>query len=300
MKSALIDSCNLWNIYTQNPTVANRNNLVEKNLGLVRSVVLRFIRRCGSLPYDDLYQVGAIGLIKAVERFDSQKGNAFSTYAMPLIRGEISHYLRDRSSLMKISRADAALVTKVRRFVEQHTQQKGHTPTAKNIAQALNVSMVDLQRALMASSNKKPLSLDINILDEGSKEIPLLETLLDTQLEDLRQIQLDALDVHAALRGCDIEVSYVLKLIYIQGLSQAEAARELSVHVQYIHRAIKRGILQINEYFEVKNSKTTKSTTKFESQLAKAVAKALAQEALAPFEIEANPADPKDDRRSMP
>lgn len=93
----------LWLAYDRNPTVELRNQLVKLNTGLVRKVAHRVRRQCAE-PYEDLEQIGYIGLIRAIERFDPHQGCAFSSFAVPYIRGEMLHFLRDKGSVVKIPR----------------------------------------------------------------------------------------------------------------------------------------------------------------------------------------------------
>ncbi|MFB6275249.1 MAG: sigma-70 family RNA polymerase sigma factor, partial [Halothece sp.] len=97
------DSLELLRIYQSNKSQRIRNRIVELNMGLVRKEAHHWVNQC-SESYEDLVQVGCMGLIRAIERFQLSKGNAFSSFAIPYIRGEIQHYLRDRSTSVKIPR----------------------------------------------------------------------------------------------------------------------------------------------------------------------------------------------------
>lgn len=97
------ESLQLLQVYQSNPSYALRNKLVQLNLGLVRKEAHRWLNQCTE-SYDDLIQVGCLGLIRAIERFDMSKGHAFSSFAVPYIRGEIQHYLRDKSPQVRIPR----------------------------------------------------------------------------------------------------------------------------------------------------------------------------------------------------
>lgn len=101
--SGRVNGLELLNLYHQNPTIKLRNQLVELHKGLVRKMAHKFSHQC-SEPYEDLVQIGYLGLIRAIERFDPNQGYAFSSFAVPYIRGEMLHFLRDRSTLVKIPR----------------------------------------------------------------------------------------------------------------------------------------------------------------------------------------------------
>ena len=97
------NSLELLRQYHQSPSTEKRNQLVQLNIGLVRKEVHHWLNQCTE-SYDDLLQVGCLGLIRAIERFDLSKGNAFSSFAVPYVRGEIQHYLRDKSPSVRIPR----------------------------------------------------------------------------------------------------------------------------------------------------------------------------------------------------
>jgi len=97
------DGIELLHLYHQNPSIKLRNKLVQLHTGLVRKMAHKFSHQCNE-PYEDLEQIGYFGLIRAIERFDPSQGYAFSSFAVPYIRGEMLHFLRDRSTLLKIPR----------------------------------------------------------------------------------------------------------------------------------------------------------------------------------------------------
>lgn len=113
--------------YQQTPSIALRNKLVRLNTGLVRKVAYRLSQQCHE-SFEDLEQIGYLGLIQAIERFDPGKGNTFSTFAVPYIRGEILHYLRDRSSTVKIPRRWQDLQRSAKKIRERLTQQLNRQP----------------------------------------------------------------------------------------------------------------------------------------------------------------------------
>ncbi|PSB54270.1 sigma-70 family RNA polymerase sigma factor, partial [Chamaesiphon polymorphus] len=150
-------SLQLLREYQQTGKARLRNQIVELNLGLVRKEAHYWVSQCKE-TYDDLLQVGSIGLINAIDKFEVSKGYAFSTFAMPYIRGEIQHYLRDKSSILKMPRKWFALIqqsaTITKNFQAQHQRQ----PTEAEIAQALDISIVEWQEIKMAYQNRQPVS----------------------------------------------------------------------------------------------------------------------------------------------
>lgn len=147
-----------------------RDLLFKVNEKLIHSVVSRFSKF--GWEYDDFYQIGAIGLLKAIDRFEPSKGGAFSSFAMPCIRGEILHYVRDRFSPVKISRLMYTLYRKGDKFVATHRQNTGRNPTEKAILEHLGVTAIEWRDAVFA--NAKPESLDVLLPDSEDAWINLL------------------------------------------------------------------------------------------------------------------------------
>ncbi|MBQ3928965.1 MAG: sigma-70 family RNA polymerase sigma factor, partial [Clostridia bacterium] len=128
--------------------MAKRGITVEENLGLVHSCAKRFKGR--GIEYDDLYQAGCVGLIKAADNFDSTLGYQFSTYAVPVIIGEIKRLFRDGGAV-KISRSLKELSLKVTRTIQEYTLQNGHEPTVSELAERLDTSPEQITEAISAS-----------------------------------------------------------------------------------------------------------------------------------------------------
>ncbi len=125
-----------------------REHLIESHLPLVRSVARRYAGRGADL--DDLIQVGSIGLIKAADRFDPKRGNAFASFATPTIEGEIRHHLRDRATTVRIPRDVQDLGKRVRRSQEELGGTLGRAPTVTELADAVSADERDVERALAA------------------------------------------------------------------------------------------------------------------------------------------------------
>lgn len=148
--------------YYQNPSVEVRNQLVRLNAGLVRKIAHRISYQCVE-PYEDLEQIGYIGLIRAIERFDPAQNRAFSSFAVPYIRGEMLHFLRDKGSVIKIPRRWQELQQEGRRVSRDLATTLGRFPKDAEIAQALKVSLQEWQESKLATQNRAPLSLDATI-----------------------------------------------------------------------------------------------------------------------------------------
>jgi RNA polymerase sigma-B factor len=133
------ESLELLQDYQRHSTTAKRNQLVQMNLGLVRKEAHRWVGQCTE-SFDDLLQVGSIGLIRAIERFEPSKGHAFSSFAVPYIRGEIQHYLRDKSPQVRIPRRWQELQRQALSVSKDMRSQLNRSPGDGELAEALGIS----------------------------------------------------------------------------------------------------------------------------------------------------------------
>ncbi|MGL5796190.1 MAG: sigma-70 family RNA polymerase sigma factor, partial [Waterburya sp.] len=133
-----IDSLYLFQEYQQKQTTDVRNQIMELNFGLVKKEAYHWMNQCNE-SYEDLLQVGSIGLIRAIERFDVEKGNAFSSFAIPYIRGEIQHYLRDKSCTLRIPRRWLELRQQSIAFIHNFREEYNRQPTNTEIAKYLEI-----------------------------------------------------------------------------------------------------------------------------------------------------------------
>ena len=141
--------------YRQKPSVQLRNRLVRLNMGLVRKVAHRLSHQCAE-PYEDLEQCGFLGLITAIERFDPSQGFAFSSFAVPYIRGEILHFLRDRANSVRIPRRWQKLNRDGSKARQALMTELGRQPSEHEIAAALEITIEEWQSVKLASSNRNP------------------------------------------------------------------------------------------------------------------------------------------------
>ncbi len=213
-----------------------RDYLVNCNLRLVRSMIGRFAHR--QVEMEDLFQLGCLGLIRAIDRFDLNQDVRFSTYAVPLILGEIRRYLRDNGPV-KVSRSLKELAARARREQENLSSSLGREVTIEELASALDVTAETLVLALEATST--PASLQSEIYQDDGNPIYLLDHLSDEQQPDeawTNNITLQTLISELAPRE-----QQIIKMRYFQGKTQTEVAQHLNVSQVQISRLEKR-ILQ--------------------------------------------------------
>ncbi len=150
------ESLELLREYQTSPTTHLRNRIVQLNVGLVRKEVHHWMQQCTE-SYDDLLQVGCLGLIRAIERFDMSKGHAFSSFAVPYIRGEIQHYLRDKSPSVRIPRHWLTLQRQATKEIHKLQQSLNRHPSDVEVASALKISVTEWQEIKLACRNRVSL-----------------------------------------------------------------------------------------------------------------------------------------------
>jgi len=223
-------------------TFVIRNRIVEINSRLVRQVAGRMVHRC-SLEFDDLVQIGNLGLIKAVERFDPRTGYAFSSFAVPLIRGEILHYLRDRVSLIRVSRRLLELHSRGAKLQEAMANRSGQYPTESELCAALAISPMRWQQACHAKRSLRLCSLNQDVigLDDENESLHLVDLLSAPSPED------DNVELYTHLHGfiarLGADAQRLLKWRVVDGLSYRELAHREGVSMRVISRRL-HAILQ--------------------------------------------------------
>jgi RNA polymerase sporulation-specific sigma factor len=209
---------------------AARDLLVEKNIRLVWSVVQRFINR-GYDP-DDLFQIGSIGLIKSIDKFDLSYDVRFSTYAVPMIIGEIQRFIRDDGSV-KVSRSLKEIGNKIRKKTDELTKQLGRSPTVNEIAEALEITPEEVVHAQEAS--KSPHSIHETVFENDGDPITLLDQIAD---DDSKWF--DTLTLQEAIRGLNERERLIVYLRYYKDQTQTEVADRLGISQVQVSRLEKK------------------------------------------------------------
>ena len=217
-----------------------RQKLIESNLRLVRSIVARFADRGHEM--DDLFQIGCIGLVKAIDDFDLSYDVKFSTYAVPKIIGEIKRYIRE-SSPLKVSRSLRELASRGIAVKDQLTKKLGRTPLISEIAQELGTAKEDLIAALEAVS--PVLSLQ-QVVHEDEGDSILLEDQVAVEPEET------SLYLKDILRRLDETERRLLLLRYIAEKSQMEVAADIGISQAQVSRIEKRILQQLRKQLQTK------------------------------------------------
>ena len=218
-----------------------REEFVEGNLRLVLSVIQRFSNR-GENP-DDLFQIGCIGLIKAIDNFDMNQNVQFSTYAVPMIIGEIRRYLRDNSSI-RVSRSLRDTAYKALKVKEELTIKNGKEPTISEIAKVLNMSKEDV--VLATTSIQDPVSLYEPIYSDGADAIFVMDQLGDTKNTD--ENWLEEIALKEALKKLCAREKRILDLRFFKGRTQMEVASELGISQAQVSRLEKSALSHMKKH----------------------------------------------------
>lgn len=235
------ESLELLREYQICPSAQVRNRLVELNFGLVRREAHHWINQCTE-SYEDLLQVGSIGLIRAIERFDIVKGHAFSSFAIPYIRGEIQHYLRDKSQSVRIPRRWQALQRKAVLVTRELQVSLNRAPQDAEIAAALEVSVNEWHDIKLACQNRALLSLDAPIGDEESGTSSLAELVPDSRYRSFQLAQEDQIRLQQALTQLEKRTRQILEFVFLHDLTQKETAERLGISAVTVSRRVKKGL----------------------------------------------------------
>lgn len=235
-----LENSNLFDEYSKNQDLKIRNRILELNLGLVKKEASHWMNQCQE-NYDDLLQVGSMGLIRAIERFDMSKGYAFSSFAIPYVRGEIQHYLRDKSHSMRIPRRCLELKNKANKVTTTLRNKLNRQPTDREIAKELGISFPEWQDVKLANQNRQPVSLDISTNDHDDKHT-LGDLIPDHQYQSFQLAQEDRIRLQNALSQLEEGTRKALEFVFLQDLTQKETAEKLGVSVVTVSRRLKKGL----------------------------------------------------------
>lgn len=235
------ESLELLKEYYQSPSAGLRNRLVQLNLGLVRKEAHHWVNQCNE-SYEDLLQVGSMGLIRAIERFDIAKGHAFSSFAIPYIRGEIQHYLRDKGSTVRIPRRWQTLQHQATALTRQFQADVGRQPTDQEIAEVLQISITEWQEIKLALRNRSPLSLDAPMHEDEEGATSLADIVPDNRYQSFQLAQEDQIRLQQALVQLEKRTREVLEFVFLYDLTQKETAERLGISAVTVSRRVKSGL----------------------------------------------------------
>ena len=211
--------------------------VVSNNTGLVWSIVRKFLNR--GTEADDLFQIGCIGLIKAIDKFDMSYEVQFSTYAVPMIMGEIKRHLRD-DGIIKVSRSLKELSVKAKSATDRMSKEFGREPTVAEVAKEVGVAVEDLVMALDATV--MPESINAKIGEDGKE----MESLIGCD-EDMEQSVVDKIAIKDALSGLTARERQIIILRYFKDKTQSQIAAQLGISQVQVSRIEKKVLAQMRD-----------------------------------------------------
>jgi RNA polymerase sigma-B factor len=221
-----------------------RQKLITMYLPLVRSLARRYAAR--GEQFDDLVQVGAIGLIKAIDRFDLERGVELTTYATPNIVGEIKRYFRDKGWSVRVPRGLQELNIRINKLVDELVPKLQRAPTINEIAEAADVTPADVLEALETSQAYNSVSLHSTLGGEGGDDETMLIDYLG-RIEENYEIVEDRTVLAPGFAKLDKRERTILYLRFFQGLTQSQIAARVGISQMHVSRLIRRSLDSLRE-----------------------------------------------------
>ena len=229
--------------YHEQGDLQAREQLIEQYMSLVRSLARRYSYRGEQL--EDLVQIGAIGLIKAIDRFDLDRGVELTTYATPNIIGEIKRHFRDKGWSVRVPRGLQELNVKLSRLIEQLTVQLGRSPTIPELAKAAGVEEEEVLEALESGRAYTSLSLSVGGGGGDDDDLDPLES-LGTE-EHQYEVSEDRAVLAPGFKVLDERERKILQLRFFDGLTQSQIAQQVGISQMHVSRLIRRSLEKIRE-----------------------------------------------------
>jgi RNA polymerase sigma-B factor len=237
--------------YHEQGDLAAREQLIEQYMSLVRSLARRYSYRGEQL--EDLVQIGAIGLIKAIDRFDVNRGVELTTYATPNIIGEIKRHFRDRGWAVRVPRGLQELNIQLSRVIEELTVQNGRSPTIPELAKAASVTDEEVLEAL--ESGRAYSSLSLSAGSGGNDDDGELDPLESLGSEEHQyEVSEDRAVLEPGFRVLDERERKILHLRFFEGLTQSQIAQQVGISQMHVSRLIRRSLEKIRDEIAAEQS----------------------------------------------
>lgn len=238
-------SCDITNsliVCAKNGDESAKERLINENSPLIKSVIKKYLNK--GIEFDDLYQLGSLGFLKAINNFDESFGVKFSTYAVPMIAGEIKRYIRD-NGIIKVSRSTKQLNSHINRFIEEYLSKNQKSPPIDVIAKHFGISDAEVVYAM--DSACKPISLYTMVGDESGKEQYLID-----KIEDDKPIEkdLDNALLYKIIEDLPVRDRKIIILRYFRDKTQKDIASELGVSQVQVSRLESKILAKIKEKLE--------------------------------------------------
>lgn len=223
-----------------------RDALVHLHLPLVEHCARRFRNR--GEPFEDLVQVGTIGLIKSIDRFDTERGVEFSTYATPTIIGEIKRYFRDKGWAIRVPRRLQELRMQIGATSAELTQSLGRSPTPRELAEAIGCSVEEILEGIESSNAYSTLSLDATDDSEDGSTSSMLDA-IGVDDEGLEHVEIRE-SIKPLLESLPAREKRILLLRFFKNMTQSQIAEEIGVSQMHVSRLLNRTLLQLRASLE--------------------------------------------------
>jgi len=238
-----VDDKILLRRYHEDGDLQAREQLIEQYMSLVRSLARRYSYRGEQL--EDLVQIGAIGLIKAIDRFDLERGVELTTYATPNIIGEIKRHFRDKGWSVRVPRGLQELNVQLSRLMEQLTVQLGRSPTIPELAKAAGAEEELVLEALESGRAYTSLSLSVGSGGGDDDDLDPLES-IGTE-EHQYEVSEDRAVLAPGFKALDERERKILQLRFFEGLTQSQIAQQIGISQMHVSRLIRRSLEKIRE-----------------------------------------------------
>jgi RNA polymerase sigma-B factor len=213
--------------------------LVERYMPLVRSLAARYAGR--GEPVEDLVQVGSIGLLLSIQRFDTERGVQFTTYAVPTIIGEIQRHFRDRAWALRVPRRMKELGVRLTRVLEEQTSKLGRVPTIAELAEATGAEEDEVVEALQMSNAYSTRSLSQPLAPDGS-DTETMHDIVGEEEAGYGEVE-DGILVEAGLAALDERDRQIVELRFFEGLTQSEIAARVGISQMHVSRLLRRALV---------------------------------------------------------
>ena len=237
----------LFREYARTKNPRTREQLIAMHHNLVRFLASKFANR--GEPLEDLVQVGLIGLVNAVDRYDAERGNKFSTYATPTVVGEIRRYFRDKAWSLKVPRRLQELNQAANKAVDNLSVKLGRSPTIAELAAEIGATEEETLEAIELGNAYDTVSLDTRMTAEGDSAPMTLAEFVGGDDENLKALEQYG-DLNAALAGLEEREQAIITLRFYQDLSQAEVAKKLNISQMHVSRLQHRALENLRQIMD--------------------------------------------------
>ncbi len=257
--TSVADTLRLLASYRETSDVGARAQLVSNYVPLVRRLCRRF--RTSREPQEDLFQIGMIGLLNAIEKFDPNRGTSFSSLAIPEVLGAILNYLRDHGSLIKVPRTLRRNKLTIDKVAESMTSSLGRWPTPEELAEACDLSVDEVYAATELGRIGDPRSLDENVESEDADGSVTLAEYVGSE-DDEFDLSLDRLTLATALDTLPDREKTILQLRFYKGMSQRQIAERISISQMHVSRLERAALQKLRQVLQKREAALTAPDSK--------------------------------------